>query len=128
MAATESNGVRSALSFGAAVCIGALAVLGAGVGARQESVAMLPAPAQTVARSVADLEKAFWVCDYVATTRGVEHTPADVCVAVTEDLKNGKFEGDFEALVAWWRDNKVAEHQSLRERERLNQPASVRVR
>ena len=84
------------------------------------------AAGQTLAGQDADLEKAFWVCDYIATTRGVEHTPADVCVAVTEDLKNGKFEGDFEALVVWWRDNKVAEHQGLREHERLNQRASVR--
>jgi len=89
---------------------------------------MLPAPAPTVARGVADLEKAFWVCDYIATNRGVDHTPADVCAAVTEDLKNEKFQGDFEAMVAWWRDNKVAEHQVMQEHERLNQRSSTRVK
>lgn len=64
--------------------------------------------------SVADLEQAFWECDYFATTRGIASTPASKCAVVTATLKKVKFKGDYEALLAWWRDNKVTEHARLR--------------
>ena len=32
---------------------------------------------------------------------------------VTENLKATKFKGDFDAMLAWWRQHKVAEHQAL---------------
>lgn len=59
-------------------------------------------------------EQAFWVCDYVATTRGVLHTPIDQCTRATEDLKVHKFGGDYERMVQWWRERKAAEHRRLR--------------
>ena len=62
---------------------------------------------------VPDLEHGFWVCDYVATTHGVEATPAHLCSTIIEELKTRRFGGDFEALVEWWRANKVVEHQKL---------------
>ena len=62
---------------------------------------------------VADLEQGFWVCDYVATTRGMDSTPIGLCVAIMDELKARKFGGDFDELVGWWRQNKVAEHQKL---------------
>ncbi len=62
---------------------------------------------------VPDLERGFWVCDYVATTHGVEATPATLCSTIVEELKLRKFGGDFEAMVEWWRENKVVEHQRL---------------
>lgn len=58
-----------------------------------------------------DLENAFWVCDYLATTRG--SSDINTCTAIYEAVKERKFGGDFDKLVAWWRQNKVAQHQSI---------------
>jgi hypothetical protein len=69
--------------------------------------------ARIVALGAADLEKAFWICDHAATTDGVDATPVDICGAVYDELKARKFEGDFERLLAWWRQNKPAEHGRL---------------
>jgi|RhiMethySRZTD1v2_1073278.scaffolds.fasta_scaffold668180_2 hypothetical protein len=60
------------------------------------------------------LEQAFWACDYTATTRGIFATSIEHCTAVTDGLKNAKFGGDFHALLAWWRENKPAEHGRLK--------------
>ena len=35
------------------------------------------------------------------------------CTAVYEAVKQLKFGGDFDKLVAWWRQNKVAQHQNI---------------
>ena len=73
-----------------------------------------PAP---VSRSddeeIAKLELAFWHCDYVATTRGAHATPIAACRHATEELKQRKFNGKFSALLQWWRENKLAEHQRV---------------
>ena len=63
------------------------------------------------------LENAFWACDYVATTRGASDISA--CTAVYEALKDRKFAGDFDKLVVWWRQNKVAQHQNVAVADRL---------
>lgn len=60
-----------------------------------------------------ELERAFWVCDHAATTRGVDGSSAITCGVITEDLKVRKFSGDFNAMLAWWRLNKATEHQAL---------------
>lgn len=60
-----------------------------------------------------DLERAFWVCDHAASTRGVDGATGIACGIVTENLKATKFKGDFDAMLAWWRQHKVAEHQAL---------------
>ena len=76
-----------------------------------------PPQAQTSGRldavEVARLESAFWACDYVATTRGIQATPIAACRHATEELKRQKFGGSFNRLVEWWRDNKAAEHRRL---------------
>ena len=59
------------------------------------------------------LERAFWACDYVETTRGIHATPADLCGTVTDELRNEKFGGSYPAMIAWWRQNKPAEHEKL---------------
>ena len=70
----------------------------------------------TVARSsdnaskIAELEKGFWICDYIGTTRGIEGPHGVTCGANYEELKQTKFGGDFDALVQWWRVNKAAQH------------------
>ena len=65
------------------------------------------------ATKIAELEKQFWICDYLGTTRGIEGPHWEVCSANYEELKQTKFGGDFEKLVTWWRLNKVAQHQAL---------------
>ncbi len=59
------------------------------------------------------LEKAFWVCDYAGTHGMVGADQVVACIAITDELKRTKFDGDFDRLVAWWRLNKVAQHQEL---------------
>jgi hypothetical protein len=59
----------------------------------------------------ADLEEFFWVCDYAATKHG--SVPADMCSTATEELKGRKFSGDFEAMLQWWQENKIAQHRRL---------------
>ena len=66
---------------------------------------------QLTSARLTDLENAFWVCDYLATTRGAGDI--STCTAVYEALKERKFAGDFDKLVAWWRQNKVAQHQNV---------------
>jgi len=62
---------------------------------------------------LARLERAFWICDHAATTRGVDGDAAQLCVAVTEEFKQARFGGDFERLLEWWRQHKPAEHARL---------------
>jgi len=107
--------------------MGALAVVGAylaGGWSQPISAAPQAAEPRTMVLTSADLEKAFWICDYTATEKGVNATPIDVCSKVTEDLKNEKFHGDFEELTNWWRQNKLIAHQSLREQESLSRPVA----
>jgi hypothetical protein len=74
-----------------------------------------PASIEVVAsgRTPADLEKAFWICDHAATNHGVDGGAAIACGAITESLKVSKFNGDFDSMLAWWRENKVAQHRAL---------------
>lgn len=75
-----------------------------------------PGAAQTAVGAemrLADLEKAFWACDHAATTRRVDVDTAVTCVALTDTLKLRKFNGDFNAMLAWWRQHKEAEHLAL---------------
>ena len=66
--------------------------------------------------ATAELESAFWACDYVATTRGVLATPAAACRHATESLQREKFGGSFPAMLEWWRVNKVARHREMQRR------------
>jgi len=78
----------------------------------QEPQRILAAPPpQLASAGLKVLEDAFWVCDYVATTRG--NSDIATCTAVYEALKDRKFAGDSDALVSWWRQNKAAQHQNL---------------
>jgi hypothetical protein len=62
---------------------------------------------------MAELEKGFWICDHMATTRGLDGVAAMTCSQLTEALKQRKFDGDFNAMLAWWRQLKPAEHLAL---------------
>jgi O-glycosyl hydrolase len=63
--------------------------------------------------SLAKLEKNFWACDHAATRTHVDADTGAACVGFTDQLKQHKFNGDFNALVAWWQANKAAEHLAL---------------
>ena len=65
--------------------------------------------------TVAQLERTFWVCDYLATTEGVHGAHIVTCRYATDELKKQKFGGSFRELLQWWRENKVAEHRKLAE-------------
>ena len=62
---------------------------------------------------VSQLEKAFWVCDYVATTRGIHATHTDLCSTVTDELRKEKFGGSYQQMIDWWQQNKPAEHEKV---------------
>lgn len=69
------------------------------------------ARAHVKSHTVPELEQAFWVCDYGATTGRIPDY--GVCAAVYAELKQRKFGGDFDRLLAWWRQRKPAEHERL---------------
>jgi hypothetical protein len=78
-----------------------------------------PMPAHRIAahpeeRSGEQLERTFWICDYVASTHGMQFVSMDLCAAVTDLVKMEKFDGDYDEMVRWWREQKPAEHLRLR--------------
>ena len=116
MCATKSDRFGGKSVINAAVCalaLGAMNSYSDGGLAEQESLSPRPLQARAVVLRVADLENAFWVCDHAATTRGMHATPVSMCSAIFDELKTKKFGGDFEQLLGWWRQNKLAEHQKL---------------
>ena len=82
----------------------------------QESPATSPVAHEAATLPLAEIERLFWLCDYVATTRGVDAAPVEACSAATEELKNAKFGGDFMALLTWWQGRKPEEHARLVQR------------
>ena len=71
------------------------------------------AAAPPVEDAMADLERAFWACDYLATTEGLLAAPLAACRHVNDEIRRVKFAGDLDALLAWWRANKAQEHLKL---------------
>ncbi len=121
----QSKKYGSKLSVKAAACAFALAAMyGAGAVAEDVGEPSELLQASIGAASLENVERAFWVCDYIGTTRGVDFAPVDVCVAATEELKTRKFEGDVEAMFEWWAENKPAAHGHLAslEQEAAPQP------
>lgn len=66
---------------------------------------------QLASARLADLEAAFWACEYAATTRGAANIVA--CSLVYDSLQERKFGGDFDGLVKWWQQNRVSEFRRL---------------
>ena len=69
-------------------------------------VVTLPAQRALAQPSVAELERAFWLCDREARTGLVDFGNAAECSRSFEALKARKFDGNFTAMLAWWRLNK----------------------
>jgi hypothetical protein len=100
----------------AAVCV-ALAASGplACAGAHADGQEAAPAsPAVAIDRfTPADLERAFWECDYFATTRGMGLEEGADCADIYDKIKRTKFGGDFHTLLAWWQRSKATEHAAI---------------
>jgi len=104
--ATKQNSAFVAAILAASM-VAATGSLQAASAPEPQRVSITPASRYATA-SMADLEKAFWVCDYLATTEGIGD--AQTCSAVSEALKERRFAGDLEGLLSWWRENKVVQH------------------
>lgn len=102
-----------------------LAALAIAAGAGCAVVESPPAQADTGAEDLVRLEEAFWYCDFVATTRGVLATPVTACRYATDELRARKFGGSFGDFLAWWQENKAAEHDRLGRDPRLSRPPTA---
>jgi hypothetical protein len=71
------------------------------------------APTAEARQRVEELERAFWRCDLAASTGAVDPIQAAVCSAVTEELRKRKFGGDFERMLQWWQESRLAGYQKL---------------
>lgn len=111
MNSTSSTSRRRTVSRVAALA--ALSIALAGNGWAQDDSPHSAARMQLASVSVVDLERSFWVCDYVATARGVTEDLIVQCVAVYDELKDRKFGGDFDRLWSWWQQHKAARHAAL---------------
>jgi hypothetical protein len=95
-----------------ALALGALA-LGTAAAAAEPLPPTHPIPMHVEDFSLEQLERAFWLCDYMATTQGMDSTPIVACRFVTDELKKQKFGGSFRELLAWWSANKRAEYDRI---------------
>jgi hypothetical protein len=96
--------IVSAAMAAALGCIGSVSAQESGGGPSLTAV-------QFASVKLADLEAAFWVCEYAATTRGA--ASIQTCTAVYDALKERKFGGDFARLLKWWQQNRVSEYRRL---------------
>jgi hypothetical protein len=88
-------------------------VLGAALGWHSVNAPAREQPGDAPALEMAQLERAFWLCDHAATRDSVDPQLGMLCVNVTDQLKQQKFDGDAERMLAWWRLHKVAQHKML---------------
>jgi hypothetical protein len=71
------------------------------------------AGAAAAGTGTAELERGFWQCDHAASRTMLDMETAARCSRVTEELRRRRFDGDFQALLAWWHRHKAAEHAAL---------------
>ena len=81
--------------------------------ASPQSAPVLRVTLQGTERSAEAIERAFWICDYVASTRGMQFVSLDLCAAVTELIQTERFGGDYDEMLEWWRERKPAEYLKL---------------
>jgi len=70
----------------------------AAVCARAQPLPAEPAP------SIAALKRQYLECDRQASTQRLDWTTASHCSIVSEQLLQRGFAGDFDRLLAWWRE------------------------
>ena len=84
-----------------------------GMGATPQTTPVHRVTLDGAERSAGDIEKAFWICDYVASTRGMQFVSLDLCAAITDLIKTEKFGGDYDEMIEWWREQKPEQHRKL---------------
>lgn len=106
------------------MALAALAML-AGTGSvhAQSERSSGPAPTALAHLDAAALERMFWVCDWATTRTALSRDMFTVCSVAWEELKTRKFDGDYDTMIAWWRENKEVAHASLQARRRTAEPA-----
>ena len=103
--------VLRAVALAAAIIV-VFALTGGSSAAAKEPAA--PHQVALASSPFATLEKAFWACDYAGTNGSVDADTGIACIELTRELRMKKFNGDFEALVAWWQQHKPMQHGALR--------------
>ena len=83
------------------------------VGAATWSVPSSAQASLGAALALEEIERVFWVCDHAATIDRIDPSTAITCSSLTEALKQRKFGGDFNAMLAWWRQHKETRHGAL---------------
>lgn len=102
-----------ARQYGLIVALAGIAAFGGRVCA-QEAPGRTAAPVELMRVALPELEQAFWICDYTATTQRAGAADIGTCRSVYEALKERKFDGDFDRLLSWWEQNKPPQHARLR--------------
>lgn len=57
--------------------------------------------------------------------RPVRAAPVTACKYATDELRARRFAGSFRAFLAWWQENKAAEHDRLGRDPRLSRPPAT---
>jgi len=109
----QSRIVRAARIPLGLLVAGALSVVGIDAGGEGRPDAPRAASRVNAIHLQSPAEKTFWACDYAATTRLMDADEAAACSTNYEDLKNGRFDGDFRAMLEWWKKNKLDEHRAV---------------
>lgn len=72
--------------------------------------AMIVVSSTTVsAMPVAEMEKAYWDCEFAAVEGHISLDSAAACSEIYEHLKKRKFGGQFTNFLLWWQENKTHE-------------------
>lgn len=78
--------------------------------------ALVASPAAIASRpDLTSLEQVFWMCDYVATVRGMPVGNMTECQRASDEFRQARFGGDFEAFLKWWQATRPREHERVRQ-------------
>lgn len=58
----------------------------------------------------AQLETLFWDCDARATQEALSAGDGALCAMAHDELRQRRFDGNFERLLAWWHTHKAGEY------------------
>ena len=71
------------------------------------------AVAEATATAVERIDRAYWLCDDLMEQGKLDLEMSVVCSQITEVVKKERFEDDFEAYAAWWRQQKLAQAEAM---------------
>ena len=112
------SSLRGPRYFRSGVALAAvLSCFGIATHAQQQTAAVVrPSPAD-VSQTTAELEGAFWQCDYSFSKGNADRYKAAICGRVIEGIQKQKFNGDIERLLQWWQQNHAIQHRKLAEQD-----------